>query len=258
MLAALQSLGKSSTDVAAKRVITSQGLVGALDDDNVLLTAQRIDDRRLRERADDVDVNGADLRIALLAQVITGALNIFRRATKRHKHRVSILRAVFLNQPVAAAGELSKFLVALFEHPEDGFAEIIAACDAAVHMVLLILDGAEQDGVFKVHHLRHTTTRGAKEFALGRGRAVDGVIGRAQVLAQQIRFRRAVGALGMGSEHSVLDVHPRVQCQLVALTQDDRLISCLLSVSPHQHCPAGIQSSIKIIVPTVDVERVLG
>ena len=258
MFAALQALGKRGANIAAQRIVAGQCLVGALDDDYIFLAAQGIDHRRLGERPDDVDVNGADFGIALFAQIIAGTLHIFRRATERHKYSVRILCAIFRNEPVTPAGELGKLLVALLKHAEDGLAEIIAACNAAVHMMLLILHRPEQDGIFQIHHLRHAPTRGAKEFALGGSGAIDNLIGRAQIFTQQIRFRRAIRALGMRGEHSVLNVHPGIERQLVALAQDDRLVGGLLGVASHQHRPAGIQRGIKIIVTTVDIESVLG
>ena len=51
-------------------------------DDDVLLSAQRIDDGCFRERPDDIDVNRADLGVALLAQIIACCLDIFRRTAE--------------------------------------------------------------------------------------------------------------------------------------------------------------------------------
>ena len=43
-------------------IVTGHGFVGALEDDDVLLAGQCLDNRRFRERANDVEVDGADLR----------------------------------------------------------------------------------------------------------------------------------------------------------------------------------------------------
>ena len=105
-------------------------------------------------------MNRADLRVALLAQIIARRLDVFCRATERHKHRVRVLGFVILNQPVAPAGELRKLLAALLDEAEDGLVEIIPARDHAVHVMFLVLHRPEQHGIFQIHHLRHAPPLG--------------------------------------------------------------------------------------------------
>ncbi len=62
----------------------------------------------------------------------------------------------------------------------------------------------------------------------------------------------------MRSEHAVLDIHTRVQCQFVHFAQDDALVGGLLGVFAHQHGPARIEGRIKIVVAAMDVQSVLG
>ena len=60
---ALQRLVQRGADVAAHGVVAGHRLVGALEDDDVLLPRQRLDDGRFGERAEDVEVDRADLRV---------------------------------------------------------------------------------------------------------------------------------------------------------------------------------------------------
>ena len=52
-----ERLAERGPDVPRQRIVAGQAFVGAFDDDDVLLTPQRVDDRRLGERADHVDVD---------------------------------------------------------------------------------------------------------------------------------------------------------------------------------------------------------
>ena len=58
----LQRLVERRADVAAHRVVARHRFVGPLEDDDVGLAGQRLDDRRFRERTDDVEMDRADLR----------------------------------------------------------------------------------------------------------------------------------------------------------------------------------------------------
>ena len=251
-------LAQGDADVARQRIVARHAFIGAFEDDDVLLAAQRVDDGRFRERADDVDVDGADLRVALLAQVIACGLDVVRGATERDEHRVGIVALVLVNQAIMAAGQPAEFGVGVLQELQDGLVEIVAARHHAVHVVFLVLHRAEQDGIFQVHHFRHAPAFRAEQFALrGRG-AFDDVVGRAEEFAEQIGFRRQVGALGVGGEHAVLDVHARVERQFVDLAEDDGLVGRLLGVLGDDHRPAGVERGVEIVVAAMDVERVLG
>ena len=89
-------------------------------------------------------------------------LDILGSTTQRHEHRVGVLRFVFMNQSVTAAGELREFLAALFDEAEDRFVEIIPPGHHTVHVVFLILHRAKQDRVFQIHHFRHAPALGAE------------------------------------------------------------------------------------------------
>ena len=73
--------------------------------------------------------------------------------------------------------------------------------------MFLVLHRAEQDGIGQVHHLGNAAARGSKENALRFGRAVDDVVGRAEVFADQLRLVLVEGALQVGGEEAVHDVH---------------------------------------------------
>jgi hypothetical protein len=254
----LERLAERGADVAGERVVAGQAFVGALDDDDVLLAAEGVDDRGLGEGPDDVDVNGTDLGVALVTQVIAGFLDVFRGATERDEDRVRVVALVLGKHAILAAGQFAEFLVGLLDELEDRFVEVVAAGDHAVHVVLLVLHGAEQQRILQVHHFRHPAAFRAEQFALGRCRAVDHFVRGAEVLAQQFRLGHEVGALRVRRQHAVLDVHARVERQLVDFAHDDRLIRGLLGVLAHHHRPAGVERGIKVVVAAMHVQRVLG
>ena len=75
-------LAQGHTNVTGQRVVAGQAFVGPLEDDDARLAAQRLDDGLFREGANDVDVDRADLCVALVAQVIAGRLDVLGRAAE--------------------------------------------------------------------------------------------------------------------------------------------------------------------------------
>ncbi len=124
--------------------------------------------------------------------------------------------------------------------------------------MLLILHGAQQHGVGQVDHLRYAAALGSKQNALAFRGAIDNVIGRAQILAHQFRFVFVKSALEMRGEESVLHVHSRSQAEFGYAPQDERLIGGLLGVLAKQSNPTRVERSVHVVVPAMDVQRMLG
>jgi hypothetical protein len=133
------------------------------------------------------------------------------KCKSRNEDRISVLGLVFLNEPVVASGEPAELGHGLPDHAEDGFVEIVPAGDDAVHVVLLVLHGPEQDRVLQIHHLRHAAAGRAEKFALRGSRTIDDVVGGAEVLAEDFRLGGEVHPLAVRRQHAVLDVHARVE-----------------------------------------------
>ncbi len=172
-----------------------EGFVGALEDDDVLLALEGGDDGGFGEGADDVDVDGADLDAAGLAQVVDGGFDVFSGRAEGDEDGVGVVGLVLGEQAVVAAGELAEVLIGGFEEVEDRLGEVVAAGDDALHVVFLVLDRAEEDGVGEVHHLGNAAAGGPKEDALRFGGAVDDVFGGAEVFADQLGLVLVEGAL---------------------------------------------------------------
>ena len=143
------------------------------------------------------------------AQVVDRGLDVLGRRAERHEHRVGVLGLVLADQPVVTAGQLAEILVRRLEEIEDRLDEVVAARDDALHVVLLVLHGAEEDGVREVDHLRHAAALGPEEHALALGGAVDDVVGGAEVLANQLRLVLVERPLEVRREEAVHDVHAR-------------------------------------------------
>ena len=79
------------------------------------------------------------------------------------------------DEAVVAAGQRREILVGRFEEVENRLDEVVAAGHHALHVVLLVLHRAQQDGIGEVDHLRHAPARRAEEFPLTLGRALDDV-----------------------------------------------------------------------------------
>ena len=161
-------------------------------------------------------------------------------------------------QAVVAAGELAEVFVGVFEELQDRLGEVVAAGDDAVHVVFLVLHGAEQDGIGEVHHLGNAAAGGSKEDALRFGRAVDDVFRRAEVFADQLGLVLVEGALEVAGEEAVHDVHAGRERQLGDAAKDEGLVGGLLGVLAEDHDPAGVERAVDVVVAAVDVEGVLG
>ena len=124
--------------------------------------------------------------------------------------------------------------------------------------MLLVLHGAQEDGVGQVDHLRHAAALRAEENPLTFRRAVDDVFRRAEIFADECRFVLVEGALEVRREEAVHHVHARSQTELGDAAQDQRLVGGLLRVLAEHDDPARIERAVHVVVAAVHVQRVLG
>ena len=253
-----ERLAQRRPDFPAHGVVSRHGFVRTLENDDVALAGQRPDDGGLREGPEDVQVNRTNFGVAPLPQIVNGRLDIFSRRAERHKYRVRVLRLIFSDQAIVAAGQFSEIFVGLFQELQNRLREIIAARHDALHVVFLILHGTEEHGVRQVDHARHAPALRAKQNALAFGRTIDHVVRRAQIFAHQFRLVLVEGALQVRGEESVLHVHSRSQAEFGHAPQNERLVGRLLRVFAEQNDPAGIERAVHVVVSAVDVQRVLG
>ena len=157
-----------------------------------------------------------------------------------------------------AAGQVSKILVGFFQELKNRFREVVASRHDALHVMLLILHGAKEHGVRQVDHARHAAALRAKQNALAFGRTIDHVVRRAQVFAHQFGFMLIKGALQVRGEESVLHVHSGSQAEFRDAAQNERLVGGLLRVLAKENDPAGVERAIHVVMPAVNVQRVLG
>ena len=254
----LNGLGECGANVAAERVVAGKSFVSSLEDDDVLLALERGNDGRFREGANDIDVNGTDRCPARLAKVIDCGFDVLSGRAERDEDSVGVCSFVFGYQSVIAAGQLAEIFVRVFKETQDRLGKVVAARDHALHVVLLILHGPKQDGVGEVDHLGHAAARRSEENALRLGGAVDHIVGRAEVLANQLGLVLVEGALKVGGQKAVHDVHARGERKLGDSAKDEGLVGGLLRVFAEDHDPAGVERAIDVVVAAVDVERVLG
>ena len=255
---ALHRLVQRGADVAAHRVVAGHRLVGALEDDDVLLARERLHDRRLRERTDDVEMDRSDRRARSRPQIVDAGFDVLRRRSERDKHGVRVLGLVLGDEAVVAAGQLAEVLVGVFEEFENRLGEVVAAGDDALHVVLLVLHGTEEHGIGEVDHFRHAAAPRPEEHALALRRTLDHIVGRSEIPPDQLRFVLVERSLEMRGEEAVLDVHPGREAELGHAAQDERLVGGLLRVLAEHHDPAGVERAVDVVMAAVHVQRVLG
>ena len=252
----LHPAGERCPYLPGEWIVDREWFVRPLEHDHPLLPGQSLHHCGLRERAEDVDVNRPDLGIVIGTQVVDRGFDVLGRRAQRDEHHIGVFGGVLRDESVVPAGEHSELVVGVLKEAEDRLVEVVAACDHAVHVVLLVLDGTEEHRVLEIDHGRHPATGGTEEHALGLGRTLDDVVGSAQKLTQQIGLGLVEGPLEVGGEEAVLHVHPGVQGLLGDLAQDDRLIGGLLGVLGEQDDPTRVERRVDVVVATVDVERV--
>jgi hypothetical protein len=152
----------------------------------------------------------------------------------------------------------AKLLVGGFEEVENRLGEVVAPRHDAVHVVFLILHGAEQDGIGEVHHLGNAAAGGSEENALRLGGAIDDVVGRAEVLADQAGFVLVEGALQVAGEEAVHDVHAGSEREFGDAAENEGLVGGLLRVFAEEHDPAGVERGVDVVVAAMHIEGVLG
>ncbi len=253
----LDRLVQHRPDISRQRVVPRQRVIGALEHDNGLLTGECFDDRGLRERPDHVHVDRSDLRVIGLTQIVDGGFDVLGGRPERDEHHVGVIGAVLGDEPVRASGEASELYIGLFEEPEDVLGEVVPACNDAVHVVLLVLDGSEKHGVREIDHRRNTASRRPEEHALGFGGALDDVIRCAEEVSHEAGLMLVEGAFEVRGEESVLRVDSRVQGEFGDAADDERLVGYLLCILPEEHHPTGVERCVDVVVAAVDVERML-
>ena len=196
--------------------------------------------------------------LALRAQVVDGGLDVLGGRAEGDEDGLGVVGPVLREEPVVPPRQLPELGVGRLEHRQDRLAELGAVRDHPVHVVLLVLHGAEEERVLKVDHPRHAAPLRSEEGPLGVGRAVDQVVGSAEELAHQLGLVAEERPLEVRGEETVLDVDARRQRQLGDLPDDQRLVGRLLRVLSEEHHPAGVHDGVDVVVPAVDVERVLG
>ena len=128
---------------------------------------------------------------------------MFSAAEPSETKTVSASSVLYLrDQPVAAAGQLAKILVRVFEELQNRLGEVVAPRHDALHVVFLVLHRPQQNRIGQVHHLGNAAPRRPKQNALRLGRAVDNVVRRAEVLANQLRLMLVEGPLQVASSKS--------------------------------------------------------
>ena len=216
----MDRLRERGADVLTERVVGGKRFIGALEDDDVLLSLESGHDGSFREGTDHVDVDGADGNAAGLAQVVDGGFDVLGSRAERDEDGVGVVGLVLGQEAVVAAGEIAEVLVGVFQELKNRLGEVVAPGDDALHVVLLILHRAKQDGVGQVHHLGDAAPRGAEEDALCFRGAVNDVFGRAEILADQFGLVLIEGALQVGGQEPVHDVHAGGERELGDAAQD--------------------------------------
>ncbi len=257
-LVALERLVQRGADIPPHRVVARHRLVRALEDDDVPLAGECGDDIGHGERPVDIDVNRADGRVPLFAQIVDRRLDILRGRAERDEHGVRVLGLVLADQAIGATGQFREVPVGGLEERENRLDEVVPAGRDTQHVVFLILDRSHENGVGQVDHLRHAAALRSEEHALALRGTVDHVFRSAEVQADQFRFVLVEGALEMGGEEAVHHVHPRGQTQFRDPPQDKRLVRGLLGVLAKDDDPAGVEGAVDVVMAAMDVQRVLG
>ena len=163
-----------AVDFASHRVVARQGLIGALENDDVLLSRQRLHDGRVRERAEHVRVDRSHLHTPVLPHVVDRRLDVFRRRSQRHEDGVGVVGLVLADQAVIATGQLGKVAIGILKELEDGREVVPRATPPACSA--LVLHRAKQTGLVN----RSSSARGvasSDEDALAFRRTIDDVSG---------------------------------------------------------------------------------
>ena len=256
--AVLKRLGQGCSNVTREGVVPGHGLIGSLENDHVLLAGKGTNNVRLRERPQNIDMDGADSSAASRPQVVYRSLDVLCRGAKRHEDRVGIFAHVLGQEAVMAACELAPFVIGLLEELVDRLDKAVSPGRHAIHVMFLVLDRANEGRALEVDDPGNAAARRPEESLLRFRRTLDNVIGAAKKLAQEVRLALEEGSLEMGCKKAILDVHSRRQRSLGDAPQNHRLVGGLLGVAGKKHDPAGVERPVNIIMSAVYIEGMLG
>ena len=256
--AVLERLGQGGSNVTRKRIVPGHRLIRSLNNDHVLLAGKSTNNVRLRERPQNVDMDGSNSSAAGRPQVVYRGLDIFCCGTKRHENRVGVFAHVLRQEAVMAACELAPFVIGFLEELVDRLDKAVSPGRHAIHVMFLVLDRANEGRALEVNDPGNSAARRSEERLLRFRWTLYNVIGTAKILAQEVRLALEKGSLEMGCEKAILDVHSRCQRQLGDAPQNHRLVSGLLGIAGKEHDPAGVKRPVNIIMSAVYIEGMLG
>jgi hypothetical protein len=148
--------------------------------------------------------------------------------------------------------------VRLLEELENRLGEIVAPRDDALHVVFLVLHRTQEHRILQVDHRRHAEPLRTEQQSLALGGARDQIVGRPEILADELGLVFVERALEVGGQEAVLHVHAGRQAQLGHPPEDQRLIGGLLGILAEDDDPARVERPIHIVVAAMHVQRVLG
>ena len=211
-----------------------------------------------REGAEHDQVEYADLQAPILPQVVRNDLRIANHRTLPDDHVIRIFQPVAHGTGIAAASE-SRVLLKRLVGQCCNMIKIEGALRRDTLCVgFLVLHHAQACRIIKIIELGNAPAPLTKHGPLCGCRCIDQVLRGTQVLLDQLALRLLVRLDYMAGEEAVLGAYPGVERKLRNAMRNEIQVGNALHVFGEYLEKTSVINSMVVIVPGVDIERVLG
>ncbi len=256
--AVFQALADGGADFTHQRQVFGQGLIGAFEHANPFAAFENRADEVAGEGAVHGHVDHADFQAAGGAQIIDNRFGGAHERTHAEDQVFGVVGFVAHDAGVFAAGQFGEFGHALVGEVADVFEEIGTLRGDGLHVGVLVLHAAGDDGVVHVPEQRHAAAFGAVHHALGGRGAVDHVLGMAEVFLDQRAFGHAQGFDQVGGEEAVLADRAGGEREFGDFAGDEVEVRRFLRAFAEDLEEARVVHQVIVVVARVHVEGGLG
>ncbi len=256
--AVLEGLGQSSADFPHQRQVRGQRLVGALEHGDALAAFEHFAQQVAREWPEHHDIDDADFDAALLAHPVRDRLGRRNKAALADDQVIGVVGAVGHDPVVSPTRQFAEVVEGLVRDGLHVVEEIRPLRRHALHVGILVLHRARQNGVVHVPQLGDAAAFFAVDDLLRRRRRVDNILGPAEVFGNQFTFRDHQRLDQVRREEAILADDAGGQCLLGDPVRHDVEVRHGLGVLGHHLEEAGVVDAVVVVVAGVHVQRCLG
>ena len=260
-----EALAEAGADFAHQRSVLGERLLAALEHGHAALALQQGSDELAGEGTEHRHIDDADAQPARAAQMVGDGFGGAGEAAHGDDQVLGVAGEVAADAAVAATGQAFVLVHARVGDGRDVLEEVGPLRRRRLHVRVLVLDDARNQRGIDVPGARDAPPALTEEHRLRHRRRVDLIVGTAQEIGDQSRFRKAQRFDRLRRRRRVVPDQRRRQRQFGNPVCDQVEIGDFLDVARQQLDDAGVGDAVIVVVsiagmrshaPATDVQHV--